>query len=252
LETLKLITSGGVPRPSQIDSAYPPVLEHIVLKALERNPARRFQTAAEFEAELREFLKSERIVVPQSGVAGLLKRVMGARIEQRRRAVRKALKTLEVPESIRVPQLISHEPAFTPTATDEQDFSEVSNITSISNVSSLSQVGSSPQATSMSDLAPRSSGSGVRLLLVVLLMTSAILGYVVYETRLKAVFSRRDTNPTSQTPPRDSATRESARASPKTPPSPPATSASARVPTLSLDELDVEEQQPRKDVESGP
>src|SRR5690606_32507151 len=76
LETLRLVSSGNIPRPSRVDPGYPPRLESVVLKALERNRERRYQTAAELEAELRDFLKTERIVVPQSGVAGLLKRVM--------------------------------------------------------------------------------------------------------------------------------------------------------------------------------
>src|SRR5690606_32963346 len=101
--TLRLVSSGNIPRPSRLDPGYPPRLESVVLKALERNRERRYQTAAELEAELRDFLKTERIVVPQSGVAGLLKRVMGTRIEQRRKAVRRAIKTLELPESMRVP-----------------------------------------------------------------------------------------------------------------------------------------------------
>ena len=147
----------------------------------QRSTERRYHTASDLEGELRDFLKAERVVVPRSGVAGLLKRVMGARIEQRRKAVRKALKTLQAPESVKLPELISRDPAFTPVDGDQGELSEPSNITNISDVSSLSQVGSPP-----SDTGGRSS-KGLRVVVVLLLALSVVLGYFLYET-LKLLF----------------------------------------------------------------
>src|SRR3954464_7914232 len=113
IETLRLVISGAIPKPTLIDPKYPPELERIVLKALERNVSSRYQTAAEFEHDLHAYLKSERLIVPRSGVAGILKRVLGERIEQRRRAVRGSLKTVSsgtMPSA----QLLSNDPVFTP------------------------------------------------------------------------------------------------------------------------------------------
>ena len=93
IETLKLVISSRVPPPTSLDPRYPPELERIVMRALQRDAQARYQTAAELEADLRQYLKSQRIVVTQSGIAGLLKRVIGDRIEQRRRAVRSALRS---------------------------------------------------------------------------------------------------------------------------------------------------------------
>ncbi|HET9930688.1 MAG TPA: serine/threonine-protein kinase [Polyangiaceae bacterium] len=117
VETLKLVISGQVPSPSSIDPSYPPELERIVMRALERDPRLRYQTAAEFEQDLRGFLKAERVVVPQSGVAGLLKRVVGERIEQRRRAIRAALKKIGS-GGAGGGDLLTTETAFTPTGKD--------------------------------------------------------------------------------------------------------------------------------------
>ena len=117
VETLKLVISGQVPSPSSIDPSYPPELERIVLRALERDPRLRYQTAAEFEQDLRGFLKAERVVVPQSGIAGLLKRVVGERIEQRRRAIRAALKKISG-GGTGGGDLLTTETAFTPTGKD--------------------------------------------------------------------------------------------------------------------------------------
>lgn len=112
IDTLKRVVGGAIPAPSSVTPGYSPDLERIVLRALQRDVKARFQTAAEFEAALRGHLREQRIVVPRSGIARLLKKVMATRIEQRRRAVRKALHALDsTPGS----DLLSDEPAFTPT-----------------------------------------------------------------------------------------------------------------------------------------
>ncbi|HWA71191.1 MAG TPA: serine/threonine-protein kinase [Polyangiaceae bacterium] len=130
VETLKLVTSGQVPRPSSIDPKYPKELERIVLKALERDPRARYQTAADLERDLRGFLKAEHVVVPQGGIAGLLKKVVGERVEQRRKAIRAALKALSSSSSpIAAGELLSADPAFTPTGKDRMTVSGVSVIT---------------------------------------------------------------------------------------------------------------------------
>lgn len=116
-ETLHLVVSGQIPKPSKIDERYPPKLEAIVMKALERDLDKRYQTAAEFQQELEAYLKQEHIVVARAGVAALLKKVMGTRIEQRRKAVRASLRTLDGEHSS-ASGLISNDSVFTPTGKD--------------------------------------------------------------------------------------------------------------------------------------
>ncbi len=130
LETLKLVTSGQVPRPSLIDASYPPELERIVLRALERDPKLRYQSAAELERDLRGFLKAQHVVVPRSGIAGLLKRVVGGRVEQRRKAIRSALKVLSS-SSPTATDLLSADPAFTPTGKDRISVSGISGVSGV-------------------------------------------------------------------------------------------------------------------------
>jgi serine/threonine-protein kinase len=144
VETLRLVISGQIPKPTAIDPKYPLELERIVLRALHRDADERYQTAAALENDLRAYLKANRIVVPQSGIAGLLKRVVGQRVEQRRKAVRAALKTLAVVGS-RQDSLISNEPVFTPTGRDKITVTGVSVVTGsgLSGVSGMSSVGSS-------------------------------------------------------------------------------------------------------------
>jgi serine/threonine-protein kinase len=127
IETLRLVISSRIPRPTSFDPVYPVELERIVMKALEREPAARYQTALEFEQDLRTYLKSQRILVPESGIAALLKRVIGQRIEQRRKAVRSAVKTLGAGGP--AAELISSEPVFTPTGREKITVTGVSVVT---------------------------------------------------------------------------------------------------------------------------
>ncbi|HVR18368.1 MAG TPA: hypothetical protein VMS65_01685, partial [Polyangiaceae bacterium] len=154
IETLRLVISAQVPHPSSLDPTYPLELERIVLRALERDLQARYQTAAELENDLRNYLKSQRIVVTQSGLAGLLKRVVGQRIEQRRKAVRTALKSIT--PGATPAELLSAEPAFTPTSRDKITVSGVSVVTGtgLSGVSGPSSTG-----TSMGGVAPPSAHS---------------------------------------------------------------------------------------------
>jgi serine/threonine-protein kinase len=43
-------------RPSKIDPKVPPLLDHVVMRALEKDPLKRFQSATEMENSLRDFI----------------------------------------------------------------------------------------------------------------------------------------------------------------------------------------------------
>jgi eukaryotic-like serine/threonine-protein kinase len=93
--TLDLVTFGKVPRPTQVVKHYPPKLEAIVMKALERDLEHRFQTADALKDALETYLVEERILVPSAGVKGLLRRVLGPRMDQRRQQIRSAIRALD-------------------------------------------------------------------------------------------------------------------------------------------------------------
>jgi serine/threonine-protein kinase len=156
IETLKLVISSRVPPPTSLDPHYPPELERIVMRALQRDPQARYQSAAELEGDLRQYLKSKRIVVAQSGIAGLLKRVIGERIEQRRRAVRSALRTRA--RGSFGDDLLSNEPVFTPTGGERIS---VTGASVPSRASGLSYSGVSSAGGSLPGVAPPSSRSVV-------------------------------------------------------------------------------------------
>lgn len=99
--TLKLIASGPIPRPSSIIPSYPAALETIVLRCLERDVSKRFQTADELRDALEQYLVDARILVSHAGVGKLVKRVLGARMQKRRAAIAAALRALGDPDAPR-------------------------------------------------------------------------------------------------------------------------------------------------------
>ncbi len=93
-ETLDLVQHAVVPPPTTVWPDYPPLLEPIVMRALAREPGRRYKTAEEFRRVLEQYLIETRTLVSAAGVGRLLTRVLGTKIAERREEVRAALTTL--------------------------------------------------------------------------------------------------------------------------------------------------------------
>jgi serine/threonine protein kinase len=89
--TLSLVTSGRVPDPRRVLADYPSRLAEITLRALERDPARRFQTADALRDALERYLVEERVLVSHSSVAQLVRRILAPRVEALRQGLREAL-----------------------------------------------------------------------------------------------------------------------------------------------------------------
>jgi serine/threonine-protein kinase len=89
--TLALVTTGKVPDPRRVQPDYPDRLAQITMRALERDPARRYQTAEQLRDALERYLIEERIMVSHAGVAQLVRRVLGPRVESLRQNLREAL-----------------------------------------------------------------------------------------------------------------------------------------------------------------
>jgi eukaryotic-like serine/threonine-protein kinase len=152
-ETLHMVVSGKIPQPSSIIPGYPAALESIVMKALTRDPAKRHQTAAELQKELEAYLKAERVVVPRAGIANLLKKVLGPRNEQRRKAIRASIKAIDQPMNAAP----SAEAPFAPVSGDHVSVTGVSAVTGGSGISQVSQVSSPTASGVLSD--PRGSAN---------------------------------------------------------------------------------------------
>jgi eukaryotic-like serine/threonine-protein kinase len=63
LASLQRIVYRDAPRPSLHDPAYPPELEHIVMRALARDPKQRYQSAEQLQIDLEQFALDHRLAV---------------------------------------------------------------------------------------------------------------------------------------------------------------------------------------------
>lgn len=83
LSTMYQLLEQPIEPPINRDPNYPPGLNEIVVKALERDREKRYQTSEEVERALEMYLMTERAVVSDTEVGALVKRVLGERIAAR-------------------------------------------------------------------------------------------------------------------------------------------------------------------------
>lgn len=91
LDTLTRVLELEVPRPSAVATDYPAVLEPIVLKALERDPERRYQSARALGDDLREVLATRGGHIAAAPIERLMKTAFAERFEDRSALERLAL-----------------------------------------------------------------------------------------------------------------------------------------------------------------
>jgi len=99
LSTLYQLLEQPIVPPSSRKSDYPPGLERITLKALERDPEKRYQTTEEMARALDMWLASERALVSDSDLATVIATALGDRIRERVEAVQAAQIACDAPES---------------------------------------------------------------------------------------------------------------------------------------------------------
>ncbi len=80
-EVLKEIVEGRVTPPREIDPSYPPALEAIVMKALEKDRENRWHTAREMQAELEHFVRKEQIAATPIATQQFMHQLFGDKIE---------------------------------------------------------------------------------------------------------------------------------------------------------------------------
>jgi serine/threonine protein kinase len=85
-EILKQIVEGTVTPPRELDPAYPPELEAICMRALEKEKDKRHQTAREMQAELEALVRADRLHVSPIALTKFMEDVFGQKIEAWREA----------------------------------------------------------------------------------------------------------------------------------------------------------------------
>jgi eukaryotic-like serine/threonine-protein kinase len=69
LASLQRIVYADAPRPSKLDPQYPEQLEHIVMRALARDPRQRYQSAEQLQIDLEQFALDHRLAVSAVSMA---------------------------------------------------------------------------------------------------------------------------------------------------------------------------------------
>jgi serine/threonine-protein kinase len=118
--TIARIMSMEVPKPSSIRPEYPPRLEQIVMKCLERDRERRFATAQLLGDELRRFLVFSGICTTSTNIQRFARETFGDRF-QHRQAMERSASSVEAPKRVaRLPPLASSAARMTPVTPAEE------------------------------------------------------------------------------------------------------------------------------------
>jgi serine/threonine protein kinase len=81
-ETIKLVTDATVPRPTAARADFPPDLERIILRALSKDPALRYQTAEQLQSDLEDWLLDHRARTSAMHIARYMGEVLPELVEQ--------------------------------------------------------------------------------------------------------------------------------------------------------------------------
>jgi serine/threonine-protein kinase len=85
--TMSNVLERRIPRPSLVGLSPPPALDAAVVKALERDPDRRYQTAAEMAAALRDVARGAACLAPASEVSEWVTSAFGGELAARHRTI---------------------------------------------------------------------------------------------------------------------------------------------------------------------
>jgi tRNA A-37 threonylcarbamoyl transferase component Bud32 len=81
VETMKQVLDAKVAKPSDVVPGYPPELERIVMRALERSADRRYQTARELQFDLEAFARDQKIQISSAALAEWMETTFGPKRE---------------------------------------------------------------------------------------------------------------------------------------------------------------------------
>jgi serine/threonine protein kinase len=86
-ETLKLIVDRDYPRPSWVANDYPPLLEKIVMRALEKDRDKRYQSSREMQADLEAFVRDAKLPVSSIALAEFMKGLFEEKLAAQKEAL---------------------------------------------------------------------------------------------------------------------------------------------------------------------
>jgi serine/threonine-protein kinase len=87
VETLLQIRDGEYARPSDVAPGYPPALERVVARALQKRPADRYPSARQMQEDLEQFGRDERLAVSAVGLESLMQTLFADELARHKEAL---------------------------------------------------------------------------------------------------------------------------------------------------------------------
>jgi serine/threonine protein kinase len=85
INTLQKILQTPIPKPSQFVPGFPAELEAVIMRMLERDPARRYGALGEMALKLKDYLDRSAVQSGELGVAAFIQQILGKELEERTR-----------------------------------------------------------------------------------------------------------------------------------------------------------------------
>jgi hypothetical protein len=89
VEVAGAVMNSSIPRPSEVDSEFPGDLDRVVMRALERDPERRFQSVLDLQEALERFIMASGDPVMPAHVGRMMSMVFADRADQKKELIRK-------------------------------------------------------------------------------------------------------------------------------------------------------------------
>ncbi|HJL19166.1 MAG TPA: serine/threonine-protein kinase [Sandaracinaceae bacterium LLY-WYZ-13_1] len=96
METLRRIVEEEYPRPRDLNPHLSPRLEEIILRALEKDPERRYQSAREMQADLEDYIRSEQLKVSALSLGSWMQDLFGEKLDAQKRMLQEGRQLAEV------------------------------------------------------------------------------------------------------------------------------------------------------------
>jgi serine/threonine protein kinase len=84
METLRMIVDGEYPRPRDLNPGIPEALEKIILRSLEKDTDKRYQSARQMQAELEDFIRSAQLKVSPLSAGEWMQRLFADKLAQQK------------------------------------------------------------------------------------------------------------------------------------------------------------------------
>ena len=96
METLRKIVEDEYPKPRDLNPHLSPRLEEIILRSLEKDAGRRYQSAHDMQADLEDFIRSEQLKVSALSLGAWMQELFSERLEAQKKMLQEGRQLAEV------------------------------------------------------------------------------------------------------------------------------------------------------------